>query len=347
MVGLDVSDRSIKVVEIAGGKTPKLRTVCWSALAPNIMRRGVILDVSLVAATIQEAMTKCSPVAIAGREVVVSIPETQSFVRVLDMPQLKESEMDEAVQWAIRHHIPFDLDRVYLDWQIVGPTADGARQQVLVAAAQRDVIDPLLQALDEVGLQTVALELEAQAIVRSILPQPATDVQGIIIIDLGATSTNIIFFDRGVMRFSTSIQRGGDNLTQRLAQELKLQPSIAAEKKALVGINDAEQDQAVADTLRSEAADLIGQIKKSTDEIAAQFQNQAPLRALLLCGGASNLPGLVEAFAAAYQGLPVELGNPLINMAAIDGNGVPPMSLADAVHFTTAIGLALRRADFA
>lgn len=346
MVGLDVSDRSIKVVEISEGDYPKLRTVCWSALAPNVMRRGVILDTTMIAAAIEEALTKCSPIPVTGREVVVSIPETQSFVRVLELPQMNESEMDEAVQWAIRHHIPFDLDRVYLDWQIVDQGAPGGRQQVLVGAAQRDVIDPLLAALDQAGLRTVALELEAQAIVRSILPRDSSDVQGVLVVDLGATSTNVVFFDRGAMRFSTSIQRGGDDLTQKLAQELKIQPTIAAEKKALVGVAAEGDDQQIAAMLKTEAQALVSLINKAIVEVPAQAEGQSPIKAVLLTGGAANLPGLINIFMEAFPGLPVELGNPLINITAENENSMPPLSLADAVHFTTAIGLALRPRDF-
>ena len=289
---------------------------------------------------------KCTPVPVAGRTVAVSIPETQSFVRVIELPAMSNKEMDEAVQWAIRHHIPFDLDRVYLDWQPLINTGDNKeRTQVLVGAAQRDVIDPLVQVLDNIGLRVVALELEAQAIVRSLLPRDASEVAGVLLIDLGATSTNIIFFDHGAMRFTTSIQRGGDDLTQHLAQELKLQPSIAAEKKALVGVQAESSDAQISLTLRTAAYDLVRQVEQITREIVTQLNVTEGIRAILLAGGAANLPGLASVFAEVFPGVPVQLGNPLINLLAEDTNKVPPLSVADAAHFTTAIGLALRRAD--
>jgi type IV pilus assembly protein PilM len=351
MVGLDVSDRSIKVVEISEGDTPKLRTVCWSALAPHAMRRGIIQDAAVVGAAIEDSLTKCSPVSVVGRTVAVSIPETQSFVRVIELPQMNNKEMDEAVQWAIRHHIPFDLDRVYLDWQILKTIEAGegetlGRQQVLVGAAQRDVIDPLLQVLDDVGLRVVALELEAQAIVRAILPTDARDVMGVLVVDLGATSTNVIYFDEGSMRYTTSIQRGGDDLTQELAQELRMDPNIAAEKKALVGVSANEDNSQVSQTLRTATFDLVNQINKVARDVAAQFAQSTGIKIVLLTGGSANLPGLIDMFATSFPGVPVQLGNPFINLTSEDGSTTPPLSPADSAHFTTAIGLALRRNEF-
>jgi type IV pilus assembly protein PilM len=342
MIGIDISDRSIKIVELVDSKKPKLHTVGWSPLPPNVMRRGVIRDVGLATAALQEALRKCSPVPVEGKTVVVSIPETQSFVRVLELPTMSHKELDEAVQWAVRQHIPFDLERVYLDWQPVSASS-GTHRQVLVGAAQRDVVDPLLAVLDNLDLQVVALELEAQAIVRSLLPRDAADVQGVLIVDLGATSTNVIFFDRGVMRFTTSVQVGGDDLTQQLAHTLRLQPSIAAEKKALVGVTSGTNDEQVAATLHEATLSLIQRVEQVVREMLTQSPADTSLRAILLSGGSANLPGLITVFAEVFPGLPIEIGNPWINLIGEDSKENAPLSPADAAHFVTALGLALRQ----
>lgn len=345
MIGADVSDRSIKVVEISDGENPHLRTACWSSIDANLIRRGIIQNVAGVVAGFKQALQKCSPVAIEGKKIVLSIPETQSFVRVLEVPEMTEREMNEAVQWAIRQHIPFDLERVYLDWQPLNLSSQRPGQrQVLVGAAQREVIDPLLEVVDSLDLRVVALELEAQAIVRSLLPRDTTGVMGVLLVDLGATSTNVIFVDQGVMRFTTSIQRGGDDLTRQLAHEFKLQPSIAAEKKAMVGVESSPEDAQIAATLRAATLQLVQYISRVVGEYTSQLGNEQVLRAVLLAGGAANLPGIVSVFAEVFPGIPVQLGNPWVNVAVGQGkNSGLPLSMADASHFTTAIGLALRQ----
>lgn len=345
MVGVDISDKSIKVAEVVGRTNPQLRTVCWSALPPNLIRRGVIQDIPTMTATLQEALTKCSPISVSSREVVASIPETQSFVRVLDLPKMTDGETDEAVQWAVRQHIPFDLDRMYLDWQILpGAQVKENRQQVLVGAVQKDVVDPLLQVLDGTGLRVVALELEAQAIVRSILPPDATDVHGVLVIDMGATSTNVVYFDQGAMKFTASVQVGGDDLTQQLAQKLHITPSDATEKKVLVGLGGGGEVDANASLALHEAAvDLLRKIERTVREMAAQFQSDDDhfVRAILLSGGSANLPGLKSVVAEVFPGIPIEIADPWTNIYFEDKEKAP-LSAQDASHFVTALGLALR-----
>ncbi|MBI3251407.1 MAG: type IV pilus assembly protein PilM [Candidatus Andersenbacteria bacterium] len=347
MVGIDISDKSIKIAEIAGKRHPQLKAVCWSPLPPNIMRRGVIQDVNLTVAALKEAMTKCSPVQVEGNVVVASIPETQTFVRVLELPAMPDHEIDEAVQWAVRQHIPFDLDRVYLDWQpVYDLNVDTKHRHVLVGAVQKDVVDPLLAVLDGSGLKVAALELEAQAVVRSILPKDSRDIEGVLIVDLGATSTNIIFFDQGVVRFTTSVQLGGDDLTRQVAHTLNIQPSIAAEQKALVGASNQNQsDTAVA--IREVTLALISRVEKVVREIASQFGESRPIRAIMLSGGSANLPGIVNVFAEIFPGIPVEMGNPFINLLGGGDVKAMPLSAADASHFVTAFGLALRQIETA
>ncbi len=341
MIGLDVSDRSIKVIDLADTNRHKLRTACWSPLAPNLMRRGVIQDQAGVVAGIREALTRCTGAPLHGSTAVLSIPETQSFVRALELPLMNSRETDEAVQWAIRQHIPFDLDRVYIDWQPIPTTGKTDRQEVLVGAAQRDVIDPLLDVVDEVGLRVVALELEAQAIVRSLLPFDSQTITGVVIVDIGATSTNVIFFDRGSIRFTTSVQRGGDDLTQQLAQTLRIAPALAAETKAQVG------GEAVAtETLQAAALSLIRQIGQVVEDMTKKYSLGEGIRALLLSGGSANLPGIVELFMQVFPGVPIQVGNPLINLMIDPAKNDAPISQEDATHFATAIGLALRDVDY-
>lgn len=339
MIGLDVSDRSIKVVELSDDDNPTLRTVCWSPLSPNLMRRGVIQDPQAIAVEITAALTRCTPVSVRGKMVVASIPEPQSFVRPIKMPGMSDIETDEAVKWAVRQHIPFDLERVYLDWQ---PVFNGQeqRREVLVGAARRDVVDPLLDVLDAVGLQVVALELETQALVRSLLPLDPAGITGVLLIDMGATATNIIYFDQGGMRFTTSIARGGDDLTMRLAQELSLRPTQAAEQKAVVGADSVGSPTATA--IQDLTRELVSSIKVAIAEPVVASGSNSGIRAILLSGGTANLPGIVSIFNEAFPAVPVQVGNPLINLSRGEEKDFP-LSLADAAHFTTAIGLALRR----
>ena len=346
MVGIDISDRSIKVAEVTRSDTAVLRTVCWSPVPTGLIDRGVIKDVDGVSAKLQEALIKCSPVSVVGKKVVVSIPETQSFVRVVEIPIMPEKDIDEAIQWAIRQHIPFDLEWVYLDWQpLVSPARVAGHQQVLVGAARRDVVGPLMVVLDNLKLSIIALELEAQAVARSLLPMNEPEVRGVLVIDLGATATNVVFYDQGTMRFTTSIQQGGDDLTNVLAQTLHLEPDIAAEKKATVGVSLDVQDASITTVLREATQQMVVRIAQVVRQMMAQTDETNQIQAILLAGGSANLPGISDIFTEVFPGIPVQLGNPWTNLEQNREKAGLTLSTADALHFVTALGLALREED--
>lgn len=344
MIGIDISDKSIKVAHVTDGPTAKLKAVGWAALPAPAVERGLIKDVELVAAQLREAFARASPVAISGKRVVASIPELQSFVNVVQVPRMSKREMDEAVQWAVQQNLPFDLERVYLDWQPL--TAEEQTVQVLVGAAQREVVDPLLSVLDGLGLTSLALELEAQSIVRALLPRAASDVGGVLIMDLGAVSTNVIFFDQGSMRFTTSVPQGGDWLTGELAAALNVTAEQAAEQKALVGVGGQAANQAVAGPLRAATKVLVERVAQVSRDIVRQVGMSSGIQAILLAGGAANLPGLSEVFAEVFPNVPVQLGNPWTNLLPEGREGEAPLSGEDAAHFATALGLALRTPEY-
>ncbi len=347
MIGIDISDRSIKIAEVVHSGTPEFRTVCWSSLSPDLMQKGIVQDIPRMVQEIRQTFTKCSPLPLSQSDAVASIPERHSFVGVLDLPNMSDAETDEAVRWAIRKDLPFDLDRVYLDWQPIVGSPGAATRQVVVGAAQKAVIDPLLLALDGAGLTVRALELEVQAMVRSLLPLDAASLQGIMICDLGATTTKLIYFDRGSMRFTMNVSKGGDSLTDALVAQLGLDATVAAEKKAVIGVLAREgEDGAVANTIRAALLELLQGVQRAAQGGLMQVSGgSGTIQGILLSGGGANLPGIRDAFAEVFPGIPIELGNPLVNLAGAKNRGSMSISPQDASHFVTAIGLALRQSE--
>lgn len=345
MIGIDISDKSIKVAEVTEGTTPKLRTVGWAALPAEAVVRGIIQDGEMVGSQLKGALQNASPVPATGSRAVASIPEIQSFVSIVEVPPMSPREMDEAVPWALAPHLPFDLERVYVDWQPLA-ILPNSKVQVLVGSAQRSVVDPLLTVVDGLGLKMVALELEAQSIVRSLLPLESQDIRGVLIVDLGATSTNVIFFDQGAMRFTTSVPQGGDLLTSQLSQALGISLEEAAEKKAIIGVSEQAQDQSVTAPLRAATRTLLERVSQVSHDIVRQVGGQATIQAILLAGGAANLSGIAEVFGEIFPGIPVEMGNPWTNLLPAGRESAAPLSGEDAAHFATALGLALRRPEY-
>lgn len=342
MLGLDISDQCVKLVRLSARVPRTLVAHCWQAVPEGAVERGVIQRSDELARVVREALSACQvPVPVAEPAVAV-VPEVQSFLRVIELPDMPTDEMTEAVRWEVGRHIPFGVENVYIDWQPVGGGHEPAagRREVLVGAAHRRAVDPLVAVLRAVNLDAAALEIESQAIVRALVSRELKRHQGLLIIDLGGTATNVVIHDHGAMRFTASLQRGVRELTSVLDPReaalvaLPQQPGVVAE----LALRAAGQLRAGQEALVSE---ILG-IAEFYNSIDARHE----VKEILLSGAGANLPGLDAVFLRYFGNVHVQRGNPWVNILGAGRDKQPPLSLQESVHFTTALGAALREVEF-
>lgn len=341
MLGLDISDASVKLVRLSDKVPRTMLAHCWQAVPEGAVERGIIRQPRAVEGVVRAALSACS-VSVPAQPVVAVVSEVQSFLRVIELPVMSVDEMTEAVRWEVGRHIPFGVENVYIDWQSVGEghRLPPGRREVLVGAAHRRAVDPLVALLRTLQLDVAALEIESQAIVRALVSRELKRRQGLVIVDLSGTATNVVIHDHGAMRFTASLQRGVRELTSVLdPQEAALvtlpqQPGVA---RALAA--------RAAETLRAGQEALVSEILG-----IAQFYNSIDarheVREILLSGAGANLPGLDAVFLRYFGNVHVQRGNPWVNLLGAGREKQPPLSLQESVHFTTALGAALREAAF-
>lgn len=336
MIGIDISSQSIKMVQLTGDRRRHLQAYCWHDMPPGAIARGLIQDDKAVGDAVMAALSKCRLPGNIRDTVVASIPEAESFMRVVSLPEMEESEIAEAVQWEVAQHIPFGLEKVYIDWQpIRSDTGLHPGLEVLVGVAEKRVVDPLYAILTGRGLDVAALELESQAIIRSLLSQELRQKSGLLIIDIGGTTTNIVVHEHGTTRFTASLQKGILHLTQTLNQE----------EKIIVASLTKEPPAAVAARITPKIHDLLSELVveiKNSVEFYAGHASAHKLNEVLLTGGGTNLPGLDEIFSLNFDRVHVQRGNPWINILEPGRDAKPPLELRESVHYATALGLALR-----
>jgi type IV pilus assembly protein PilM len=337
MIGIDISDRSVKVVQLSGKK--ELQAHCWHAVPPQAIAKGIIQDTKSVAEVVRRALTACRLGNVIQDVVVASIPEIQSFLRVVEIPVMVKEEISEAVQWEVAKNIPFGLENVYIDWQPLhdGHAANVGRMEVLVGAAQKKVVDPLYEVLRSLDLDVAACELESQAIVRSLMSQELRHRPGLLIIDLGASATNVIIHDHGAMRFTASLDKGTDNMMSVLpASDVKMLSGAPHEVHL-------QHIDSVASALRPVEEELAAEVRGIIDFYISSTTKHV-LHEILLTGGGANLPGLDQAFLRFFDNVHIQRGNPWANILPPGKNVRPPLNLQESVLFSTALGLALRPA---
>ena len=340
MIGLDISDRSVKVVQLSRKRDRALQSHCFHVMPEGAIERGVIKDEDVVKRALKESLEQCRLQLPIKDSIVASVPETQSFLRVIEVPIMDDDEIDEAVQWEVSQHIPFGLENVYIDWQPVfgtGHKAAGGRQEVLVGAAQKKVVDPLVALLMSLGLDVAALELESQAIVRALVSGELKRKQGLLIVDLGGSATNVIIHDHGTMRFTAGVQRGGHNMLRDLSEEEQIKVSIPQPDSL-----SPQEAKRIAGVMLPAQEELVTEVR-GVVEFYNSIDLQHEVREILLTGGGSNFPGLDKVFLRFFDNVHVQRGNPWVNILQTGKMKTMPIALSESVHFSTALGLALRK----
>lgn len=337
MIGVDISDRSVKLVQLANTDHHDLLSHCWHEIPDGVIERGVILQAGALKKVLQAVFKQCGLTTDVEDSVVASIPETQSFLRVIEVPAMSDDEIGEAVQWEVAQHIPFGLENVYIDWQSVGGghAAGEGRREVLVGAAQKKVVDPLLEVLNDLKLDVAALELESQSLVRAMISEELRRRQGILIVDLGGASTNVVIHDHGAMRFTASLQQGANKIAKSLTEDEQALLSSPRQEKL-----PDDVAKSVSQTIKPSLEELVVEILGVVD-----FYNsvdvQHKVKEVLLTGGGSNFPGLDAVFLKYFDNVHVQRGNPWVNVLS-GRRKKAPLMVAESVHFATALGLALR-----
>lgn len=367
--GLDIGDRSLKAAHIKKiGSTPSLVSYGALALSDDIFDKGEIKKSEALSASLKQLVAAVHGRKITTPYVHACLPETRTFIKLLTISCPTLGELPAKIREDLPNHFPVAADELYLDWQIVAPPAGGLPDnlyKVVVGGVPRAIADSFTSSLLAAGLTPVTLQIEAEAILRSLLPQADLPATPMAVIDIGATRSSFICFDQGSIQFSTSLSFAGDALTALIAQALKLSWPEAAKAKIVCGL-DPNCAEGIVSEIMGQAVDELGlQTKTNIAYYNEHFSHASPITSVILCGGGSQTKHLKEALGEKLGGINVYLGNPLINLvknltsvvAKTGGRGPlnflnpditfekiktsQPLPADLAVTYTTAIGLAL------
>ena len=359
--GLDISDFSLKIAKIKKGREfLELESFGEIEIAPGIIKKGEIKKQEELTKVIKKAIFEVNGKKIKTKYVICSLPEEKAFLQVVKMPKMSKQDLGSAILYEAENYIPLPIEKVYLDFQIVS-FADNAKEiEVLIAALPRQNVDPYISCLKKAGLQPLCLEIESLAIARALIKNKTSD-KAVLLIDLGLTKTGFIVFSGNCVRFSTFIPVSSHSFTKIIAKSLNVEEKEAEKLKIKHGLegkihfttkrNRAEkkiEQGRVFEALIPALTDLLQQIKnyityyKTHPSFKHFSKNHKGIEKILLCGGGANLKGLSELLSIELK-IPVELGNPLINLSPNAKKKIPKAFLEKSLAYTTAIGLALRR----
>jgi type IV pilus assembly protein PilM len=218
-IGLDIGTRAVRLAEVQVlGGTPTLTRFGRMLLPLGAVDHGEIADPQAVATAV---MTLWKRLGLTGKAVHVGVANRRVVVRVIELPAMSRDDLPNAIRFQAQEHIPIPLDQAVMDFEVLDEleSAEGEKtQRVLVVAAERATIEPLLAAVRESRLELASLELNAYPLVRCF-----GDLTGSTqaVVDIGAGVTNLVVHRDGKIRFTRILPTfGGDEFTQAVAQGL-------------------------------------------------------------------------------------------------------------------------------
>jgi type IV pilus assembly protein PilM len=265
------------------------------------------------------------------------------FARFVKLPALDAEKIDKIIAFEAQQNVPFPMDQVVWDYQLVGGGM-GEQIQVVIVAIKRDLLDEINNAVEETGLRTRILGMASMGLYNAFCYN-YTDLQGCsLLVDIGARTTNVLFIESGRI-FSRSLPLGGSAITAAIAKEFGESFAAAETRKsrdAFVALGGAAEPadpniRRLSKIARSTMTRLHAELMRSVTHYRAQQQGDRPAR-IFLCGGGAGMPNMREFFHEKFE-LPVEFFNPLQNVSVSEST---PDVTRSAHLLGELVGLALR-----
>ncbi len=359
-LALDIGASSVTAIQLTGsGNKVKLRRFHEAALPDGLVVDGEIVDADLFG---RELKTFVNKNGLRGRSAQVGVSNQKVIVRNIEMPEMTEAEMIGAIEYQAQDYIPIPVEDAVLDFQILGRHIDAEgqpRQEVLLVAAQRGMIDTLLASLKHAGLKVSGVDVSSLALVRALVPNagflPDSTRAGVCrgIVDISSSVSTLVVAIDDALKFTRVINFSSDRFAKVIAEQRGVPFEDATRLSQSVGLpgplapeGGVYAPDVVAETQRQTgvaAAELVDEIRRSLDYYQGQ-DGATPVKELVLSGRGTLVRNLDAHLAEALE-LPVVIGNPLSRVSDNSSSLSDDTLALIGPSLAVAIGLALPEED--
>jgi type IV pilus assembly protein PilM len=300
--GLDIGSGFIKLVVVDHSKAePEIVQVATSPLVPDAIVEGEVMDPVLVAETVRAVVDSAG---IKKTDIVAAVGGHDVIVKPIPMDRMSEPDAREVIRWEAEQHVPFDMENVQLDFQILDPQGTGPQMRVLLVAAKRELIENRMSMLADAGIHPAVLDVDAFALHNAFEMNYPEAMRGLIaLVNIGHEVTNINLLEHGVPILVRDVPFGSRKLREALQRERGFTAQLA--ENTLQGKGE-ENIQSLLDERVDELA--VG-IERAAAFITAQSGGEGIGR-VFLSGGGAAIPGMVTALGQRL-GVRTEIANPL------------------------------------
>ena len=292
-LGLDIGTSSIKLVQLKESKKGiQLASFSMAPLPSEAIVDGAVMNSGAVVDTIQ-AMVAAQK--LKNRQCAISISGHSVIIKKISLPAMTPEELDESIKWEAEQYIPFDVNDVYIDYQILQTRPEQGQMDVLLVAAKKEMVDEYANVVREAGLEPVVVGIDCLTIQQCFeLNYGYPPGETIVLINIGASTININVVANGITTFTRDIAMGGNQFTEEIQKQLNVSYD-EAEAYKLGGERGVDADsvvpQEVERVVSAVSEQMASEIHRSLDFYMAT-SSEGRISRIYLSGGSAKIPAL-------------------------------------------------------
>jgi len=343
LAGLDISSSAVKLLELASGDRGVLRVERYAIepLSSEAVVDGNIANFDAVSDGLRRALRRFGN---GVKNVAIALPTSAVFAKKITLPAgLRELDMEMQVESEAAQVIPFALDEVNLDFQVIGPANSPGEVEVLVAASRKEQIDDRVGVAESCGLKVTVVDVESLAL-EAAFEQVSRQLPGagwdklVALVDIGSVMMNFIVLRNGQRVYAREQAFGGQQLTKDISRQygMSLEEAEAAKR------SNSLPDDYVSAVLRPFMENLALEVSRALQFFFTSTQYNE-VDHIVLAGGCAAVPDLADVVGRRTQ-VKTSIANPFATMTVPSKLGTRKL-LTEAPSLMVACGLALRRFD--
>lgn len=342
MFGLDIGSQSIKVMQLDRRQHHSVVQAYGTTKTDvKIMSDGVISNIPEAAKAIDSLLAEKIQGKLTTNRVVMGVPVSHVFTRVLTLPLMSKKELDSAVQLEVEQSVPVPSKNLYFDYETTD-TGDPENMLVRMVAVPRTIIDSYVAVCDLLKLDLALIQTNIRADAQlGLTYEDVSSDKPYIIVDVGGSSIDIGVLD-ATLRLTGTVDEGGNNFTKSIAKELKISETKAHSVKVTHGLSAGKSQQKVLKAVEPTLQKVIVEIKRMTRFYQERINEAGDISQILIVGGGSNMPGFGDYLTNATR-IPTRVSSPWGKQISF-GRLEPPEHI-DLPLFLTSAGLALAREE--
>jgi type IV pilus assembly protein PilM len=311
-IGLDIGSGLVKAAVIDhAGATPELTKVILTPLNENAIVDGEVMDHAMVADAIRQTLE-----TIGGKkkEVVAAVGGRDVIVKKIQVERVKDGQAAELIRWEAEQHVPFDMDSVELDHQILDPDGDSLEMNVLLVAAKRDLVEIKRHLLTDAGVTPRIMDVDAFALHNAFALNYPDAMTGVVaLLNIGNEVTTLNILDEGVPILTRDLTVG----TRRFREDLQRDHGMSADDAEAL-VRGFDRTAALNEVVAMRGEELAVGLERAMSFLASSSRHYGQVRAAFACGGGARTPGLLPWLGERLR-LQVQLANPLARLAVREG----------------------------